>query len=219
MLKIYLIENLSLRLPKRNFQRKKSYVWQQNRLNRSGLNWRGSGELLQSLQSCFSSLCYKTFIQHILLFSIRYESYSIIIFSKVMKYFHKDVCNSVPGFHASQSHDIFFGKLPFMFINLVPSLVYRHEFCFLLERLFFCHGNHYWCVLCEVHAEAKATAEYCGAWLSWLLYVLSMRFVPRQKKQFRMKHKIQYSRPQTLGEAEWTFKKCTALKCIAQVHF
>ena len=27
-------------------------------------------------------------------------SYSIIIFSKVMMYFHKDVWNSVPGFHA-----------------------------------------------------------------------------------------------------------------------
>jgi len=53
MLKIYLIESLSLRFPKRNFQRKKSYAWQQNRLSRSGLNWRRSGELLQSPQSCF----------------------------------------------------------------------------------------------------------------------------------------------------------------------
>ena len=93
----------------------------------------------------------------------------------------------MPSFHASWSHVVFVGKLPFVFINSVPSLVYKYEFGFLLDRVFFCHGNHCCCVLCEVHTEAKATVEYGVAWLS---FVLSMRFMPRQKKQFSIKHII-----------------------------
>ena len=67
-----------------------------------------------------------------------------------------------------------------MFINSVPSLVFKHEYGFLLDRVFFCHGNDCCCVLCEVHTEAKATVEYGGAWLS---FVLSMRFMIMSRDQ------------------------------------
>lgn len=81
ILKIYLIESLSRRFPKRNFQRKKSYAWQQNRLSRSGLNWKGSGELQQFLQNYFSSVSYKhIYVTYIFILNKFSGTYSIMIF-------------------------------------------------------------------------------------------------------------------------------------------